>query len=140
MHPSAIGHMPKVSTVRTIAQQFNSGTAPTEPKKEEIQTDLVPLESEGALPAAEQTTDQTKMKARRILSDTTEYLTVADAKNLPSHRSQSFNLNERAKVVSKEPRASSSEGDILQVCTVAGGEEGGMMEAEKKEDDAQENK
>ncbi|XP_033997398.1 transient receptor potential cation channel subfamily M member 1 [Trematomus bernacchii] len=140
VHPSAIGHMPKVSTVRTIAQQFNSGTAPTEPKKEEIQTDLVPLESEGALPAAEQTTDQTKMKARRILSDTTEYLTVADAKNLPSHRSQSFNLNERAKVVNKEPRASSSKGDILQVCTVAGGEEGGMMEAEKKEDDAQENK
>ncbi|KAK1887609.1 Transient receptor potential cation channel subfamily M member 1 [Dissostichus eleginoides] len=140
VHPSAIGHMPKVSTVRTIAQQFNSGTAPTEPKKEEIQTDLVPLESEGALPAAEQTTDQTKMKAKRILSDTTEYLTVADAKNLPSHRSQSFNLNERAKVVNKEPRASSSERDILQVCTVAGGEEGGMMEAEKKEDGAQENK
>ncbi|KAJ4937685.1 hypothetical protein JOQ06_002317 [Pogonophryne albipinna] len=140
VHPSAVGHMPKVSTVRTIAQQFNSGTAPTEPKKEEIQTDLVPLESEGALPAAEQTTDQTKMKAKRILSDTTEYLTVADAKNLPSHRSQSFNLNKREKEVNKEPRASSSERDILQVCTVVGGEEGGMMEAEKKEDDAQENK
>ncbi|KAI4825838.1 hypothetical protein KUCAC02_021503 [Chaenocephalus aceratus] len=140
VHSSAVGHMPKVSTVRTIAQQFNSGTAPTEPKKEEIQTDLVPLESEGALPAAEQTTDQTKMKAKRILSDTTEYLTVADAKNLPSHRSQSFNLNKTEKVVNKEPRASSSERDILQVCTVVGGEEGGMMEAEKKEDDAQENK
>nr|XP_010778714.1 PREDICTED: transient receptor potential cation channel subfamily M member 1 [Notothenia coriiceps] len=129
VHPSAVGHMPKVSTVRTIAQQFNSGTAPTEPKKEESQTDLVPLESDGALPAAEQTTDQTKMKAKRILSDTTEYLTVAE----------SFNLDERAKVVDKEPRASSSERDILQVCTVVGGEEGGMMEAEKKEDDAQEN-
>ncbi|KAK5867377.1 hypothetical protein PBY51_011876 [Eleginops maclovinus] len=140
LHPSTIGHMPRVSTVRTIAQQFNSGTAPTEPKKEEIQTDHVPLESEGALPAAEPITDKTKMRAKRILSDTTEYLTVAEAKNLPSHRSQSFNLNERsAKVVDKEPKASSSEKDILQACRV-GGEEGRRMEAEKKEDDVQENK
>lgn len=143
VHPSTLGHMPKVSTVRTLAQQFQTSAAPAELKKEENQTDHVPLESKGALPATEPPEDQTKMKAKRNLSDTTEYLTVADAKYMPSHRSHSCNESERkAKclVVSRERRASSSERDLVEACRASGEDVGKKMEAEKREDDAQEKK
>ncbi|XP_029290260.1 transient receptor potential cation channel subfamily M member 1b [Cottoperca gobio] len=141
VHPSTIGHMPKVSTVRSLTQQFQASIAPTELQKEENQTDHVPLESTGGLPAAEPAAEQTKMKAKRNLSDTTEYLTVADAKYLSSHRSHSFNASERkAKVVIMEQRAAASERDLVQGCRVAGEDEGEKMEAEKKEDVAQEDK
>ncbi|XP_039988190.1 transient receptor potential cation channel subfamily M member 1 [Xiphias gladius] len=145
VHPSTFGHMPKVSTVRTLTQQFQTSTAPADLKKEENQIDQIPLESEGTLPAAEPVENQTKMKAKRNLSDTTEYLTVADEKYSPCNRSQSWNASERkAKclMVSKEPRGSSSERDLVDVCRVAavGGEDvRRRMEAEK-EDDAQEEK
>ncbi|XP_075945252.1 transient receptor potential cation channel subfamily M member 1b isoform X4 [Anarhichas minor] len=141
VHPSTIGHMPKVSTVRTLSQQFEASAAPTEPKKEESQTDHNPLERKGARPTEEPAAHQTKTKAKRNLSDATEYLTVADEKHFPSHRSQSFNVSKmKAKVVSKEPRASSSERDLVEACRVAGADEGTKMEAEQKEDDPQENK
>uniref|UniRef100_A0A8C4HYH7 Transient receptor potential cation channel, subfamily M, member 1b n=2 Tax=Dicentrarchus labrax TaxID=13489 RepID=A0A8C4HYH7_DICLA len=143
VQPSTLGHIPKVSTVRTLAQQFQTGTAPAELKKEENQADHVPLEREGTVPAAQPAEDQTKMKAKRNLSDTTEYLTVADAKYMPSHRSHSWNETERkAKytMVSKEPKASSSERDLVEACRVAGEDVGKKVEVEKREDDAQETK
>ncbi len=141
--PSTLGHVPKVSTVRALAQQFQTSAASAEMKKEEKQTDHVPLESKGALPATETAEDQTKMKAKRNLSDTTEYLTVADAKYMPSHRSHSCNESERKTkclVVSRERRTSSSERDLVEACRAAGEDVGKKMEAEKREDDAQEKK
>ncbi|XP_070686413.1 transient receptor potential cation channel subfamily M member 1-like [Pempheris klunzingeri] len=143
VHPSTLGHLPKVSTVRALAQQFQTGTAPTELKKEESKTDHIPSESKGTLPATEPREDETKEKAKRNLSDSTDYLTVADAKYMPSHRSQSWNETERkAKytIVSKGPRASSSERDLAEACRVAGEDVGKKMEAEKTDDDVQENK
>ncbi|XP_059190828.1 transient receptor potential cation channel subfamily M member 1-like [Centropristis striata] len=133
VHPSSLGQMPKVSTVRSLAQQFQTSTAPTQLKKEENQTGHIPLENKEAPPAGETTADQTKMKAKRNLSDTTDYLTVADARYLASHRSQSFNTSERKAVVSKEPRASSSERDLVGACMVAGEDVGKKMDAEKKD-------
>ncbi|KAM9352360.1 transient receptor potential cation channel subfamily M member 1-like [Symphorus nematophorus] len=141
VHPSTLGHMPKVSTVRTLAQQFQTGAA--EVKKEDIQTDHIPLERKGAPPEREAIEEQTKTKAKRNLSDTTEYLTVADERCMPSHRSQSWNETERKakySMVSKEPRASSSERDLVEACRVAGEKVRKEMEAEKREDDAGEKK
>uniref|UniRef100_A0A4W6DDC4 Transient receptor potential cation channel, subfamily M, member 1b n=1 Tax=Lates calcarifer TaxID=8187 RepID=A0A4W6DDC4_LATCA len=146
VHPSTFGQMPKVSTVRALAQQFQSSAAPVELKKEENQINQIPLESKGTLPATEPEAEQAKMKAKRNLSDTTEYLTVANENYLPSHRSQSWNASERkakCSMVSMGPRASSSERDLVEVCKLAGvgGEDAGKkMEAEKRDDDAQENK
>ncbi|XP_029378315.1 transient receptor potential cation channel subfamily M member 1-like [Echeneis naucrates] len=144
VHSSTLGHMPKVSTVKSLAQQFQTITAPTELKKEENQIYHIPLESKGSPPATDPAADETKMKAKRHLSDTTEYLTVADEKHLPSHRSQSWNASERkakCSVVSKEPRASSSERNLVEVGRVATREAGGeKMEAGKGEDDAKEKK
>lgn len=141
VQPTGFGHMPKVSTVRTLAQQFQTGAGPAELKKEATQTDHIPLERKEALPAAEPAVDQTKAKARRNLSDSADYLTVANQKYMPSHRSQSWNESERkAKFspVNKEPRASSSERDLAEACRVD--DAGKKMEAEKREDDAQEMK
>lgn len=138
--PSTLGHNPKVSTVRTLAQQFQTGTAELE--KDEIQTDHIPSERQGAPSATEPMEDQTKMKAKRNLSDNTEYLTVADDKYMPSHRSQSWNESERkAKylMVRKEPRASSSERDLVEACSV-GEKVGKEMAAEKGADDTQKKK
>lgn len=139
--PSTLGHMPKVSTVRTLAQQFQTGTAKLE--KDEIQTDHIPSERQGAPSATEPMEDQTKMKVKRNLSDNTEYLTVADDKYTPSHRSQSCNESERkAKylMVREEPKASSSERDLAEACSVAGEKVGKEMEAEKGADEAQKKK
>ncbi|XP_034736071.1 transient receptor potential cation channel subfamily M member 1-like isoform X3 [Etheostoma cragini] len=128
VHPSTLGHMPEVSTVKTLTQKFQDSTAPTELKNKEDKTLNMSLESEGALPAADPTADQTKMKAKRNLSDATEYLTVAYNKYLPSQRSQSFNASEKkAKVVRKEPRASSSERDLVEASRVAGEDVGKKM-------------
>ncbi|XP_062245493.1 transient receptor potential cation channel subfamily M member 1-like [Platichthys flesus] len=144
VHPSTLGHLPKVSTVRTLAQQFQTSAAPAVLEKEEKSlTDPRPSESEQA---AEPWPDHTKMKAKRNLSDATEYLTVADATYLPSHRSQSWNASLRktkSLMVCKEPGASSSERDLSEVQRVAddGGEDvGEKMEAEKSEDEAEEKK
>ncbi|XP_067445912.1 transient receptor potential cation channel subfamily M member 1-like [Thunnus thynnus] len=145
VHPNVFGHMPKVSMVRTLAQQFQTTPAPGELKQEENLIDQIPLESQGAPPATESMENQTKMKAKRNLSDSTEYLTVAQ-KYMPSHRSQSWNVSERrakSLMVSKEAGASSSERNLVETCRVAtaGGEDvGKKMEAEKREDDAQEEK
>eukprot|EP00064_Thunnus_orientalis_P000346 superscaffoldBa00000018_g346 len=145
VHPNVFGHMPKVSVVRTLAQQFQTTPAPGELKQEENLIDQIPLESQGAPPATESMENQTKMKAKRNLSDSTEYLTVAQ-KYMPSHRSQSWNVSERrakSLMVSKETGASSSERNLVETCRVAtaGGEDvGKKMEAEKREDDAQEEK
>ncbi|KAM9854776.1 transient receptor potential cation channel subfamily M member 1b [Aulostomus maculatus] len=138
VHPSAAGHMPKVSMVRTIAQQFQSSPLQAELKTEEHLLDqAIPL-------VTELMEDQTKTKVKRNLSDTADYLTVADAKYHPSHRSQSWNASARkgkGLMVSKEPRASSSERDLVDACRVAadGRENVGMkVEGGKREDDEKE--
>lgn len=131
--PSTLGHMPKVATVRTLAQQFQTGTAPAELENNDTQADHTSS-------AAEAMEDQTKAKAKRNLSDTTEYLTVADDKYMPSHRSQSWNESERkAKytVVKKEPRSSSSERDLVEACSMARERLGKKTVAEKGADDAE---
>ncbi|XP_060891381.1 transient receptor potential cation channel subfamily M member 1 isoform X1 [Labrus mixtus] len=138
VHPSTFGHMPKVSTVRTLAQQFQASTVPAELERDLIQTDQIPLESK----ATELVQEPAKVKAKRNLSDTTQYLTVADEKYKLSHRSQSMNESERkAKylTVSKGVRASRSEQDLTDACEGAG-EDVKKKEAEKREDDAQERK
>uniref|UniRef100_A0A3P8TMF2 Transient receptor potential cation channel, subfamily M, member 1b n=2 Tax=Amphiprion percula TaxID=161767 RepID=A0A3P8TMF2_AMPPE len=120
VHPSTLGHMPKVSTVRALAQQFQTTTAPTELQKHN-QTDAIPSESEGTPPATEPVEDQIKMKAKRNLSDTTDYLTVADQKYLPCPRSLSWNASDRkAKsfMVSQEIRASSSAKNLAEASRV----------------------
>lgn len=135
VNPSTFGHMPKVSTVRALAQQFQTSSAPAELEKEETQADHIPSERKGALSATEPMEDQTKMKAKRNLSDTNEYLTVADEKYMPSHRSQSWNEPERKakySMVRKEPRASSSERDLVEACSVAQKGEKGADDAQKK--------
>lgn len=141
VHPSTLGHIPKVSTVRSLAQQFQGTATPPEVKK---RNDAITPESEGSLPATEPVEDQAKAKAKRHLSDKAEYLTVADGKYLPSHRSQSCNASDRkAKplVVSKEPRASSSERDLVEASmavSAAGlGDEGKKTEAGNIQDDVQ---
>nr|XP_043892350.1 transient receptor potential cation channel subfamily M member 1-like isoform X3 [Solea senegalensis] len=146
VHSSIYGHVPKVSTVRALAQQFQMSAAPAELKMEENLVHQTPPEIKGTPPAAESTADPAKTKAKRNLSDTTEYLTVAEDNYLPSHRSDSWNASVRKTksfMVSKEPRAYSSERDLVEACRAAavGGEEvGKKMEAEKREDDAQEDK
>ncbi|XP_047451936.1 transient receptor potential cation channel subfamily M member 1-like isoform X2 [Mugil cephalus] len=138
VHPSTLGHMPKVSTVKSLAQQFQGAASPAELKKRK---DAIPPESKGTPPATEPAEDQEKVKAKRNLSDNTEYLTVANEKYLPSHRSQSWNASDRKTkplVVSKEPRASSSERDLVEasMASAAGlGDEGKKVEAGKIKDD-----
>ncbi|XP_058501993.1 transient receptor potential cation channel subfamily M member 1-like isoform X2 [Solea solea] len=146
VHSSIYGHVPKVSTVRALAQQFQMSAAPAELKMEENLVHQIPPEMKGTPPVAECTAEPAKTKAKRNLSDTTDYLTVADDNYLPSHRSDSWNASVRKTksfMVSKEPRAYSSERDLVEACRAAavGGEEvGKKMEAEKREDDAQEDK
>lgn len=141
VHSTGLGHMPKVSTVRALAQQFQTTTGPAESKKQ-IPTDAIPSESKGAQETASEQ-EQTKTKAKRNLSDTAEYLTVVDEKYLPSHRSQSWNASDRKVkplVVSTEPRASSSERDLVEAirASAAGQEDKRKMVVRKTEDDGQE--
>lgn len=140
VHPSTLGHMPKVSTVRTLTQQFQ--TAPAEVEKLK-QTDAIPLKSKGTPPEAEPEEDLIKMKVKRNLSDATEYLTVAEEKYMRSHRSKSCNASDRGAkllVVPKEPRASSSERNLAEASRVSAvGQEDKKKEDEtgKTQDDAQ---
>lgn len=139
IHHSTLGQMPKVSTVRTLAQQFQVSPLNAEPEKDLIQTDLCPSESKG-LPPATEAVEETKLKAKRNLSDTTKYLTVADEKSRLSHRSQSMNESERKTkylMVSKELRASHSERDLVDACTAAGVDVRKKTEVENREDDTQ---
>lgn len=140
--PSPLGHMPKVSTVRALTQQFQAGTAAAEQGKDE--NDQILSERQEAPRSTEPLLeDQTKMKAKRNLSDTTEYLTVAPDKYTPSHRSQSWNESERkAKytAVRKEPRATSSERDLAEACAAARDKVASKAAAERGADDAQEKK
>ncbi|XP_041650642.1 transient receptor potential cation channel subfamily M member 1 [Cheilinus undulatus] len=143
IHPGTSGHMPKVSTVRTLAQQFQASPMPAKLDKDSIQTGNIPLESKAPPPATEVVEEPTKTKAKRNLSDTTDYLTVAVEKYKPSHRSQSMNESERkAKylVVSKELRASHSQRDLVDVCGEGGEDMRKKTEAEKREDGAEEEK
>lgn len=141
VHPSPFGHMPKVSTVRTLAQQFQISTAPVKPKCEEIQIDQCSSEVKGTLPVTEPTEDQTKIKVERNLSDTADCLTI-DERYMPSHRSQSWNASERkakCSMGSKEPRASNSERDLVEIFRVSavGGEDQEKKMLVKKRKDAQ---
>lgn len=127
VHPTTLGHMPKISTVKTLDQQF------------QIQTDAIPTESERTLPASETPEDQNIMK--RNLSDTTEYLTAADEKYLPSHRSQTWNASDRrakSMMVSKQLAAASSErtlNESRKVSAFGQADEGTKSNAEQTEDD-----
>lgn len=140
--PSPSGHMPKVSTVRALTQRFQDGPASAEPEKDETVSGCAQSERE-ELPQATEATlvDQVKTKAKRILSDTTDYLTVAEAKYFPSHRSQSWHDSERKEkytMVRKEPRGSSSERDLAEACAVAREKVVRKVEADGGADDAQE--
>ncbi|XP_029951761.1 transient receptor potential cation channel subfamily M member 1-like [Salarias fasciatus] len=111
VHPSTLGHMPKISTVRNLTQQFQANTE----LKKQSETEESHSERKETPPAAKPEQNLRKPMAKRNLSDGTEYLTVADAKYMPSHRSQSWNATERkAKsfTVSRERRASCSDRDL----------------------------
>ncbi|KAF7663224.1 hypothetical protein LDENG_00216180 [Lucifuga dentata] len=139
VHPSVFGQMPKMSVVRSLAQQFNSSSTLAESKKQEDQ-----IEMEGTPLAIEPMEDQTKITPTPAPEDNAEYLTAEDETYLPSQRSQSWNANEKkakAWISSKELRASSSEIDIVGACGMSAIEtesEKKMMEPEKREDDAHE--
>lgn len=133
---STFGHMPKVSTVRTLAQQFQTGTVTAELTQDETLTGHIPSEGERAPLATEPIEDRAKVKAKRNLSDTTDYLTVADDKYTRTlyHRSQSWNESERkAKylMVRKDPRTSSSERDLAEASSMAGTNVGKKTVAEE---------
>uniref|UniRef100_A0A8C7ZQY8 Transient receptor potential cation channel, subfamily M, member 1b n=1 Tax=Oryzias sinensis TaxID=183150 RepID=A0A8C7ZQY8_9TELE len=120
------GQGTRASTVRTLTQQFQ---APVEPKNVH-QVDKTLQEPEE---------DPKRTKAKRNLSDGTDYLSVADEKYLRSHRSQSCNASDRkAKplVVPKGPRPSSSEHDIASKGLAAGGGgDGAKTKARKTEEE-----
>lgn len=112
VHPSGSGHIPKVSTVRNLSQQFQATSTTTDQAQNILETNI-------NVQPTEPRKDQTKARARRNLSDTSEYLTVDDERLLPYYRSQSFNASDRKlkpPLISNEPRASSSERDIIEVC------------------------
>lgn len=137
--PSPLGHMPKVSTVRAMTQRFQSDTGSVEPEPDQTVSGCAQPESKEVPQPAEPTlVDQVKTKAKRNLSDTTDYLTVAAAKYMPSHRSQSWHESERKEkytMVRKEPRGSSSERDLAEACAAA--REKVVRKAEADQDDAQ---
>lgn len=130
VHPTTLGQMPKVSTVRTLTQQYQT------------QTEAIPTESTRTLPGTETPEDPKTIK--RNLSNTTEYLTAADEKYLPSHRSQTWNASDRrakSMMVSKQLAASSSErvlNESRKVSTFGQADEETKSDVGKKEDDVQE--
>ncbi|XP_069018078.1 transient receptor potential cation channel subfamily M member 1-like [Embiotoca jacksoni] len=136
VQPSTLGHLPKVSTVRALAMQFQG--APAELKTQN-ETDAIPSESKGTPLETKPVEDQEKMKAKRNLSDATDYLTVADAKYMPSHRSQSWNASDRKVKSSRMSKEPSSELDLAEARIVSAAEdEGKETEAKKIGDGAQE--
>lgn len=129
---SHFGHAPKVSTVRTLAEQFQTKTAPLDPKAEDTEAEGAPSEA----------TEDQKQKARRNLSDAAEYLTVA-GKHMPSHRSKSCREPEgRAKssMARSEPRSCSSEKDLSRACSGPAKDVGNATSAAKDAADAQQKK
>lgn len=142
VHPNVLGHIPKVSMVKTIAEQFQTSPAGTELKTEKNLMHHIPVESKGTPHATELMEDQVKTKVKRNKSDTTEYLTVANARYLPSHRSNSWNVSERktkSEMVRQEAKTSSSEKDLVEACRreALGQEECGEMDTVKSEEAAQ---
>ncbi|XP_068615415.1 transient receptor potential cation channel subfamily M member 1-like [Brachionichthys hirsutus] len=133
-------HVAKVSTVRNLAQRFQPGSADAEPKTDEAQTDHVPLEKTSTLPAMEPTEARTKTKAERNLSDGADYLTVADDKYMPSHRSKSWNKSERKAKCPAEPRTYSSERDLVEACGASREDVRKTTEPEKTAGDSPEGK
>lgn len=134
--PSPLGHMPKVSTVRTLTQHFQGAAVAVEPEKDQIEDGC----AQSATPTEPTLDEQTKTKAKRNLSDTTDYLTVAEAKYMPSHRSQSWHESERKEkytMVRKEPRGSSSERDLAEACAAARKKVVRKVVADQEVDDAQ---
>lgn len=124
---SHLGHMPKVSTVRT---QFQTKTAPR----------ILDPESAAHDTPADPKEDQ-KQTAKRNLSDAAE-LTAAET-NMTAHRSQSCREPEgRAKypMVRREPRLCSSERDLIGACSGPARDVGNATAAEKDAADAQEKK
>ncbi|KAM9376063.1 transient receptor potential cation channel subfamily M member 1-like [Pholidichthys leucotaenia] len=113
VHPSTMGHMPKISTVQTLTQRFQTANAPAELNIQN-QANAIPSQTEENLLATEPVDLEKNMK--RNLSDTTDYLTVADEMHLPAHRSQTWNASERkakSLKVGKELKTSSSERDLV---------------------------
>lgn len=139
VQPSALGHMSKVSTVRALTQHFQA-----DPEKESPASGCAQPKTEEVSPPAEPTlVEQVKTRAKRNLSDTTDYLTVAEAKYMPSHRSQSWHESERKEkytMVRKEPRGSSSEKDLVEACAAAREKVVRRAAADRGVDDAQEKK
>lgn len=137
VHPSVFGHMPKVSVVRTLAQQLDSSTTLAEPLKQEI--DQNPLETEATTEPME---EQTKMKPNA--PEDGDYLSATDDNYLPSQRSHSWNASEmkaKGSMGGKGLRASSSEKYIVAASGVSAVElddEKMATEPEKSEDDARE--
>uniref|UniRef100_A0A3Q2DQ28 Transient receptor potential cation channel, subfamily M, member 1b n=2 Tax=Cyprinodon variegatus TaxID=28743 RepID=A0A3Q2DQ28_CYPVA len=83
-------------------------------------------ESEARQTGVEQDDDQRTTKPKRNASDGTDYLTVADERYMRSHRSKSCNASDRkAKplMVSKEPKASSSERNLPEASGASAWEE-----------------
>lgn len=122
------GQVPKVSTVRTLAEQFQTKTAPPALKPDD-DAPTAPVENQ-------------KQRAQRNASDASEYLTVAD-QHAPSHRTQSCRETEgRAKysMVRGEPRSCSSERDLTRACAGPARDVGNAMAGEKDAADAQEEK
>lgn len=128
---SHLGHTPKVSMVRTLAEQFQTKTAHA-PKAEETEAEDTPSEA----------TEEQKQKAKRNLSDAAEYLSVA-GKHMTSHRSQSCREPEgRAKysMARNEPRPCSSERDLSRACSGPAKDVGNATSAAKDAADAQQKK
>lgn len=127
VQPSHLGHMPKVSTVRT---QFQTKPAPR----------ILNPESEAHDTPAEPTEDQ-KQTAKRNLSDAAE--PAAAEKSASAHRSQSCREPEgRAKypMARREPRLCSSERDLIGACSGPARDVGNATAAEKDAADAREKK
>ncbi|CAL1595886.1 unnamed protein product [Knipowitschia caucasica] len=102
VHPSGFGQTPKVLTVRNMPSQFQSEQR-----------------EQGSIPDTAPPPVPPKIPARRNLSDSTDYLSVADERFLPYYRSQSFNVCDRRlkpRVLVSEQRAASSDTDISAPC------------------------
>ncbi|XP_055078505.1 transient receptor potential cation channel subfamily M member 1, partial [Periophthalmus magnuspinnatus] len=106
VHPSVSEQMPKVSTVRSLALQFQDTSKQTEQQASVVERIM---DTPPPVPP--------KIPARRNLSDTTDYLAVADDRFLPYYRSRSFNVPDRkAKPTVSAARAASNETNITETC------------------------
>uniref|UniRef100_A0A8C6SPQ4 Transient receptor potential cation channel, subfamily M, member 1b n=1 Tax=Neogobius melanostomus TaxID=47308 RepID=A0A8C6SPQ4_9GOBI len=133
VHPSVYGQMPKVSTARNLAQQFQATCEKTE-QQESVEKSITYYQP------AEFKAEQIKSPARRHKSDSSDYLTVDDERFLPYYRSRSFNASDRkAKPTVSEPRVASSATDIREACGGAPAEEdAAVTSTEQTEEKGQE--